>query len=113
MKNIMVYSCIFALTKLKYFSPTAKYTLPNRGLLGRVAPLAFSMIALLLPPSDSKYIVFPTFLADVGTLMLEAQMTNYGVYPFWMYSFRHYARFFDWITLGIVFFALHNYRKRI
>jgi hypothetical protein len=101
------------LNKFKFNAPTAKHTLPRVGVLGTFISPILVLISLCLPPSDNKYSVFPTFMADASMLVVEAQVANYGIYPFWLYSYRHYIRFFDWLIIGATFFALHNLQKRV
>lgn len=113
MKNFIFFACISILQKFKFNVPTAKHTLPRLGIFGTLAPPLLSLIALYLPKSDNKYIVFPTLLADISTLVIEAQAANYGLYPFWLYSYRHYIRFLDWIVVGATFFALKNFQNRV
>ena len=112
-KNVIFYGCLTALTKLKFSSPTAKNTIPKMGLFGAILPPLTALITLCLPTSDSKYIVIPTFISDVLMLTVELQASSYGTYPFWLYSYRHYARFFDWLIIISTFFALRNLQKRV
>lgn len=104
----MFFSCIMMLQRLRFNSPTAKHTMPRLSLLGTFIPPVLSLIALALPSSDSKFIVFPTFVADLGTLVVEAQAANFGFYPFWLYSYRHYIRFFELAIIVATYFALRN-----
>lgn len=113
LKNILFFSCLSMLHKFKFNSPSAKHTLPRLGMFGVWGPSALSLLALCLPSSDNKWIVLPTFLADISTLIVETQAANFGMYPFWLYSYRHYIRFFDWIIIGSTFFALRNLKKRV
>ena len=87
--------------------------MPKVGVFGTVAPPILALISLCLPPSDNKYSVLPTFIADISMLVVETQVTNYGLYPFWLYSYRHFSRFFDWMVIGATFFALRNLQKRV
>lgn len=112
-KNLLFFSCLSLLQKFKFNSPSAKHTLPRLGMFGMLAPPLLSTLALCLPPSDNKLIVLPTFLSDISMLVVEAQAANFGLYPFWLYSYRHYIRFLDWIIIGSTFFALRNLKKRV
>jgi hypothetical protein len=107
-KNLVFFACISMLSKFKFNSPTAKHTLPRIGIIGTIVPPILSLLGLCLPNSDSKWIVLPTFLADVSMSLVEAQYTNYGIYPFWLFSYRHYIRFFDWLIIIATFMALWN-----
>lgn len=70
LKNLVVYSSILLLTKMRYHSPTAKFTVEKKGLLGKLAPLVLSIIALSMPPrADSKFIIVPTFMADFSMVI--------------------------------------------
>ncbi len=66
----------------------------------------------MLPPSDSKHIVWPAFLTDVFTMTFEVQITNQGILPFWFYSYRHFIRFFDCMIFVVVYQSLKKYKKR-
>lgn len=46
-------------------------------------------------------------------LVIEAQVANFGIYPFWLYSYRHFIRFFDWIIIISIFFAYGKLEKRV
>jgi hypothetical protein len=46
-------------------------------------------------------------------LVIEAQVANFGTYPFWLYSYRHFIRFFDWIIIFSTFFAYWRLEKRV
>lgn len=107
-KNAIFFGCLTALNRLRFSSPTAKNTLPKMGLFGALLPPLAALISLCLPTSDSKYIVFPTLISDILMLTVEVQASNYGTYPFWLYSYRHYARFFDWLIIISTFIALRN-----
>lgn len=113
MKNIVFYFCLSALNILKYKSPTAKHTVPRVGMVGLLLPPFLALTALCLPPSDNSYIVLPTLIADISMMVVEMQATNFGAYPFWLYSYRHFIRFFDWIILFGTFFALRNLQQRV
>ena len=69
-KNLVFFACLSALNKFKFNSPTAKHTLPRVGVFGTLAPPILALIALCLPPSDNKYSVFPTFIADSSMLVV-------------------------------------------
>lgn len=112
-KNIIFFGCLTALTKLKFKSPTAKNTVPKMGLFGVLLPPLSAFITLCLPTSDSKYIVIPTFISDILMSIVEVQASNYGTVPFWLYSYRHFARLFDIIIIISTFFALRNLQKRV
>lgn len=101
------------LQRLRFNSPTAKHTMPKLSMLGTFIPPVLSLLALALPSSDNKFIVFPTFVADLATLTVEAQAANFGFYPFWLYSYRHYIRFFDLVIIISTFFALRNMQNRV
>ena len=110
----MIMVCGIGLDRMGYRSASSKFTVEKVSLKKwKYLSLGISMAALMLPPSDNKYIVFGTFAGDFLCMMVEAQLANFGIFPFWFYSYRHYIRFFDWISLGINFIALKNLRNRI
>lgn len=107
-KNTIFFFTLSALNYLKFKSPTAQHTIPRVGMVGTILPPIFLLISLCLPPSDNKFIVFPTLAADLSMVIVEAQAANFGAYPFWLYSYRHFIRFFDWIILFGTYRALSN-----
>jgi hypothetical protein len=112
-KNLVFFACISMLQKFKFNSPTSKHTLPKVGLIGTMIPPILSLLSLCLPHSDSKWIVFPTLMADLSISFIEAQSASFGIYPFWLFSYRHYIRFFDWLIIIMTFMALWNLQKRV
>jgi hypothetical protein len=112
-KNLVFFACISMLQKFKFSCPSAKHTLPRMGIVGTVVPPILSLLALSLPNSDNKWIVLPTLFADLSMSIVEAQTANYGIYPFWLFSYRHYIRLFDWLIICATFMALWSLQKRV
>ncbi len=111
-RNLVMYSCVLALYQSRYFNPSSKFTVPRMPVKMIMAPLLLSLIGMALPPSDSKHMVWGVLVTDILTMVKEVEITNQAIIPFWLYSFKHYIRFFDWLTLIILFFALKRHQSR-
>ncbi len=112
LKNFIFYGASMMLYKMNFRNPSSKFTLERLPVKLTLVPLILGFIGIMLPPCDSKHIVWPALLTDVFTMAFEVQLTNQGILPFWFYSYRHYIRFFDLIILVIVYQSLKKYKKR-
>ena len=112
LKNFIFYGASMILFKMNFRNPSSKYTLERLPPKFQYVPLILGFLGIMLPPSDSKHVVWPAFFTDIFTMAFEVQITNQGIIPFWFYSYRHFIRFFDMMIFVIVYQSLKKYRNR-
>jgi hypothetical protein len=66
----------------------------------------------MLPPTDTKHVIWPALITDIFTMAFELQATNQGIIPVWFYSYRHFIRFFDILIFIMVYRSLKKYQDR-
>lgn len=112
LKNFIFYGTSMILYKMNFRNPSSKFTLERLPVKLPYVALILGFLGIMLPPSDSKHIIWPALLTDIFTMAFQVQLTNQGILPFWFYSYRHYIRFFDLIIFVIVYQSLKKYKKR-
>ena len=106
------FGCSLFLSKFNYHSPSSMFTLPKKNLKIAIIPLILSFIGLMLPMTDSKHLIWPAIVTQIGTMAVEGSMANRGMLPFWFYSYRHFIGLFYFILFTINFMAMHRLSKR-
>ena len=95
---------------MNFRNPTKKYAYESKNIKFKYWPLVLGFVGMLLPPTDTKHIIWPALVTDVFTMIPELLITNCAATPFWFYSFRHFIRFFDYLCFGAIYFSLKNYK---
>ena len=106
------YGCGVFLTKFNFHSPSSQYTLPKTPVKSAIIPLLLCFVGLMLPEMDSKHMVWPAVVTQIGTMMVEGIMVNKGMLPFWFYSHRHYIGLFYFIMFLISYKAMSRLAMR-
>jgi hypothetical protein len=88
------------------------HTLPKTPVTSAFLPLLLSFVGLLLPETDSKHLVWPAVVTQLGTMVVEGTMVNKGMLPFWFYSHRHYIGLFYFVMFIINYNAMSRLAKR-
>ncbi len=67
LKNFIFYGTAMILYKMKFRNPSSKYTVERLPVRFPYIGLALGFLGIMLPPCDSKHIVWPAFLTDIFT----------------------------------------------
>jgi hypothetical protein len=68
LKNFLFYGTSMILYKMKFRNPSSKFTLERVPVKFPYVALVLGFLGIMLPPSDSKHIVWPVLLTDIFTM---------------------------------------------
>jgi hypothetical protein len=52
---------------MNFRNPSSKFTLERRPVKYLLAPIILGFVGIMLPPADSKHIIWPAFVTDLFT----------------------------------------------
>jgi len=115
LKNVFTFSIIFGLEAVRFLDRKAKRSIvkPKSYFLKALMPIPFMFCSISMWDNINKYFVLGTLAQDVTLMLMETQLTNFGLIPFWFYNLRYIMHLCDVVFLALILFSLKNLRNDI
>ncbi|KRX07454.1 hypothetical protein PPERSA_11003 [Pseudocohnilembus persalinus] len=111
-KNAFFAAVIFGLESVKFVDQRAKNIVQKNKMAYTLVliPLGLSLTShsFLFDGYIDKKIVFPSYIADGALLVLEANLSNQGLIPFWLFNLRYQVHLFDIFYLVCIYYAFKH-----